>query len=148
VSQYGGIVSGNDVIVIVSEDATSCRSTDGGQTWTVAPTGLTQVLSHGVWTGHEFRFWGDDAYMIASTDGASWTKTKMTTPTRLGPVARSEGGTLVAVGDVWDGYDKQSFLRSTDGLTWETLPAGAFVPSHGIFYITYGHADPSTVCPK
>jgi hypothetical protein len=148
VSTYGGIVSGNGIIVIVSQDASACRSTDGGQTWTVAPTGLSQILSHGVWDGRQFLFWGDDAYMVTSADGATWTKTKMATPTRLGPVARSDAGTLVAVGNVWEGYDKQSFLRSTDGLTWNVLPATSFVPSHGIFYITFGYADPSSACAK
>jgi hypothetical protein len=146
VSTYGGIVSGNGVIVIVSQDATACRSTDGGKTWSVSPTGLTQILSHGVWTGTEFRFWGDDMYMVSSADGATWTKTPMATPTRLGPVARSDGGTLVAVGNVWEGYDQQTFYRSTDGLTWDKLPPTAFVPSHGIFYIAYGEAEPSPAC--
>lgn len=147
VSTYGGIVSGNDVIVIVDQSANACRSTDGGDTWSVVPTGLGQILSHGVWTGSEFRFWGDDAYMVSSPDGATWTKTPMVTPTRLGPVAQSASGTLVAVGNVWEGYDKQSFLRSTDGSTWEELPAGAFVASHPIFYLTAGWADPSAECP-
>ena len=29
-----------------------------------APTGLTQILSHGVWTGTDFLFWGDDETMV------------------------------------------------------------------------------------
>ena len=69
------------------------------------------------------------------------------TPKRIGAVGRSPSGTLVAVGSVWEGYDQQSFLRSTDGLTWEDLPSGSFVASHPIFYFTWGYADPSTVCP-
>lgn len=147
VSTYGGIVSGNDVIVIVDMQANACRSTDGGQTWSVAPTGLGQILSHGVWTGSEFWFWGDDGYRASSPDGATWTITPMTTPTRLGPVARSDAGTLVAVGNVWQGYDQQSFFRSTDGLAWEELEAPAFAPSHPIFYLSYGYGDASEVCP-
>jgi hypothetical protein len=146
-SYYGGIVAGNDLIVIVDQSGMSCRSTDGGQTWTSAPTGLKQVLSHPVWTGHDFLFWGDESFMISSPDGATWTKTPMVTPTRIGPVARSPSGTLVATSWVWGGYEQQYFLRSTDGLTWEALPAGAFVPSHPIFWMTFGYADPSTVCP-
>lgn len=147
VSTYGGIVSGNGIIVIVDMYANACRSTDGGQTWSVTPTGLTQVLSHGVWTGSEFQFWGDDAYMISSPDGATWTKTAMATPTRLGPVARSPSGTLVALGSVWTGYEGQEIMRSTDGLTWGTLPGSAFVQSHPIFYIGFGYGDPSGDCP-
>jgi hypothetical protein len=97
--------------------------------------------------GTEFLFWGDDAYMISSPDGVTWTKKAMLTPTRLGPVARSPNGTLVAVGNVWEGYDQQSFWRSSDGLTWEALPKTAFAPSHGIFYMAFGYADPSSACP-
>jgi hypothetical protein len=147
VSTYGGIVSGNGVTVIVDMDGNACRSTDGGDTWSVVPTGLTQVLSHGVWTGSEFWFWGDDSTRISSPDGVTWTQTPMTTPRRLGPVARSPEGTLVAVGNVWEGYEDLSFYRSTDGLEWEELAAGTFVPSHSIFYMAFGYADPSDVCP-
>jgi len=147
VSTYGGIVSANGVIVIVDQHANACRSIDGGKTWSVTATGATQVLSHGVWSGKEFRFWADDAYMMSSTDGASWTKTKMATPMRLGPVALGASGTLVATGSVWDGYDKQHFFRSTDGLTWKSLATTAFVQSHNIFYLAFGYADPSAACP-
>jgi hypothetical protein len=147
VSTYGGIVSGNDVIVIVDQHANACRSTDGGKTWSLTATGLTQVLSHGVWTGKEFRFWGDDAYMVTSADGATWSKTKMATPMRLGPVAMGGSGTLVGTGSVWDGYEKQHFFRSTDGLTWKSLATTAFVQGHNVLYLAFGYADPSTTCP-
>ncbi len=147
VSTYGGIVSGNGVILIVDQDANACRSTDGGDTWSVVPTGLTQILSHGVWTGSEFWFWGDDSTRVSSPDGVTWTQTPMATPTRLGPVARSPSGTLVAVGNVWEGYEQQRFLRSEDGLAWEELPAGSFDASHPIFYVTFGYAEPSSECP-
>jgi len=149
VSTYGGIVSGNDVIVIVDQQANACRSTDGGDTWSVVPTGLQQILSHGVWTASEFWFCGDDGYRASSPDGETWTVTPMATPHRLGPVAISDAGTLVAVGNVWQGYDAQSFFRSTDGLTWEALtPGAAFAPSHPIFYLTFGYAEPSALCQK
>lgn len=147
VSTYGGIVSANGIIVIVDQHANACRSTDGGKTWSVSATGATQVLSHGVWTGKEFRFWADDAYMLTSTDGASWTKTRMATPMRLGPVALGASGTFVATGSVWDGYEKQHFFRSTDGLTWKSLPTTAFAQGHSIFYLAFGYADPSAACP-
>lgn len=142
VSTYGGIVSGNGIIVIVDMAANACRSTDGGHTWSVAPTGLDQILSHGVWTGSEFVFWGDDAFMVSSADGESWTKTPMTTPTRIGPVAQNpETGSYVALGSVWTGYEGQQFMRSTDGLTWETLPDSQFTQSHPLFYITFGYGQ-------
>jgi hypothetical protein len=67
---------------------------------------------------------------------------------RLGPVARSASGTLVAAGPtVYTGYAQQQFWRSTDGLTWQTLAAGAFLPSHPIFHIVFGYADRTPACP-
>ena len=146
VSTYGGIVAGNGVFVIVDQAANSCRSTDGGETWSVFPTGVTEILSHGLWTGTEFRFWGGGG-MLSSADGMTWTKTAMKTPIRIGPVALGPSGTIVAVRNVWEGYDQQLFLRSTDGLTWESLPKTSFTPSHSVFYMTSGYADPSTICP-
>jgi hypothetical protein len=143
----GGILSGNGVIVIASEQGIACRSTDGGQTWTATPTGLTSLLSQGVWTGSQFLFWGDDSTMVSSPDGATWTKTPMVTPMRIGAVARGDSGTIVAISSVWQAYDAQTFLRSKDGLTWEVLPASAFVHSHPFFYMTFGYADPSEACP-
>jgi hypothetical protein len=144
---YGGIVSGNGIIVIVGQDAWACRSTDGGETWTVTPTGLNEVLSGGVWTGQEFWFWGDDGFRVSSPDGATWTKTPLTTPMRIEPLARADSGTIVAISNVWNGYEDQQFLRSTDGITWEVLPASAFTGSHPIFGITFGYAEPSARCP-
>jgi hypothetical protein len=71
----------------------------------------------------------------------------MTTPMRVGPVARSDKGTLVAISNVWGAYAQQQFIRSTDGLSWEVLPQTAFTPSHPIGYMAFGYADPSAVCP-
>ncbi|MEZ4447772.1 MAG: hypothetical protein R3B72_52330, partial [Polyangiaceae bacterium] len=147
VSTYGGIVSGNDVILIVDMAGNACRSTDGGETWSVTPTGATQVLSHGVWTGSAFAFWADDSVMITSPDGELWTTTPMATPIRLGPVARSADGAYVGFGSVWQGYEQQSLFRSTDGLTWEELGAPAYQQGHPIFYVTFGWGDPSEACP-
>jgi hypothetical protein len=148
IMDYGGIVSGNGIMVLVDYAGNACRTTDGGNTWSVAATGAAQIVSHGVWTGKEFWFWGDDAYLLRSSDGASWTKTPMTTPMRIEPVARNPvTGTLVAIADIWSGYAQQQFLRSTDGLSWEVLPKSAFVGSHPIHFMTFGYAEPSSVCP-
>ena len=108
----------------------------------------TIILSHGVFTGTEFWFWGDDGNRYSSTDGARWTATPMRTPRRIGPVARGDNGTLVAINNVWEGYDQQRFLRSVDGgLSWEELPRDRFRASHPIFYLSYGLAEPSEACP-
>lgn len=142
---YGSILGGNDVFVIVGESGKACRSVDGGNTWTIGPTGLSAIYSHGVWTGRVFQYWGDDGFLIESSDGLNWQKTPMTTPMRLGPVARSDAGHYVALGSVWEGYENQEFLRSTDGLRWE--PAASAPQSHPIFHISFGDGDPSTTCP-
>lgn len=148
VSTYGGILSGNGTILIVDESAHACRSTDGGQTWSVARIANTEIYSHGVFTGTEFWFWGNDGNRYSSTDGVRWTPTPLRTPVRIGPVARSDTGTLVAISNVWEGYAQQRMLRSVDdGLSWEELPASKFHRSHPIFYLAFGQAEPSELCP-
>lgn len=148
ISNYGGIVSGNGIIVMVDDSATACRSTDGGRTWSTSRLGATEIYSHGVFTGSAFWFWGADGRRYESTDGAAWTSTPMTTPLRIGPVARGDSGTLVATANVWQGYGEQSFLRSTDGgLTWEELAPPAFTPGHAIMEMAFGRGAASTLCP-
>jgi len=151
----GDILSGNGILLIVDQHGNACRSTDGGDHWFVSPTGLTSIPSHGMWSGSEFLYWGNDSpgtaapatAMISSSDGVTWKQTPMVTSTRIGPVARSDSGTFVAIPYYGDKYETQHFLRSTDGVTWESLPMGSFVQSHAIFRMTFGYADPSGVCP-
>jgi hypothetical protein len=38
-------------------------------------------------------------------------------------------------------------MRSTDGVTWTTLPMNAFLQSHAIFRMSFGYADASATCP-
>lgn len=143
---YGDLLSGNGIIVAVDTNGTVCRSLDGGDTWLGGNTGVNEIYSRGVWTGSEFWIWGQNM-RLSSTDGASWTATPQVTDVRLeGPVAISANGTLVAGENEWNGYDQQNFLRSTDGLTWDSLPSNAFTHSHPIFSIAFGDADPSAEC--
>jgi hypothetical protein len=102
-----------------------------------------------VFTGTEFWAWTHyDHVLLTSEDAETWSSTPMETQTTLGAVARSpETGTLVAVDSPWSGYDNLRFLRSTDGLTWDTLPDGAFAPGHPIFHIEFGRAERSAACP-
>jgi hypothetical protein len=146
-SEYGGITFGGGIAVIVDEQGNACRSTDGGDTWTASTTGAALVISHGVWTGSEFWYWGDDQSLLKSADGKTWTKTPMATPMRIGAVVRGPTGTLVAADGFWQGEGQMRFLRSTDGLTWELLSTSAAPSGHSIFYMAAGLADPSTVCP-
>jgi hypothetical protein len=143
---YGDIIGDGAVILMVDGDGHSCRSSDGGDTWTSSIITDQRIASSGVWTGEEFWFWGS-GNRYRSTDGATWTTEAIDADADVGPVARSDEGTLVAVNNVWLGYDEQVFLRSTDGLVWDTLDAGAYTPGHPIFFMTHGYADASEVCP-
>jgi hypothetical protein len=142
----GGIAHGNGVIVMVSAQGVGCRSTDGGKTFASAPLGGT-VRGRLLWTGAEFMTWGQRG-LYRSRDGAAWTA-QATVPANLliGPVARGDSGTFVAVKDEWQQwYAKQEFYRSTDGVTWEVLPRTAFAGSHPISFIAFGHGVRPAAC--
>jgi hypothetical protein len=148
VGSYGGMAAGGGVIVGVGDDGVACRSTDGGDTWTLGSVGGEGVYSRLLWTGDEFVAWAPGV-RYTSPDGETWTATP-TTPEGvwLGAVAMSEAtGTFAANGRVWDGYETQSFLRSENGVDWEYLPAGAFEGGHWIFEMAFGWAEPSEQCP-
>jgi hypothetical protein len=142
----GGILGAGENLVIVDSNGTSCVSVDGGDHWNVYPTGVTQIPSQGVWTGSELVFWSQNM-MLHSSDGTSWQATPQATQTPIGPVARSDQGTFVAIRYLFDGYDRQHFMRSPNGTTWSTLPDWSIVQSHPIFHIAFGYADPSDLCP-
>lgn len=146
-SYVRNIAYGAGTIAIFSGSGSVCTSTDGGDTWTLQQV-AGSLSSSGVWTGSEF-FVYDGATLYRSADGASWTSQVVDPPdVRIGALARSDAGTFVAHKDAWEGwYEDQEMYRSTDGLTWERLPAGAFVPSHPINFIQFGYAEPSAVCP-
>lgn len=146
VGTYGGIVYGNGIIAMIGEGS-SCRSLDGGQTWSVTQFTQDLVIANPIFDGQKFLVWANNN-RYTSTDAETWTMTPMSTPTGLAAVARNPvTGTLVAVDSVWSGYEMQSFLRSTDGLVWEELSQGSYVKSHPIFHIEFGYAEPSAVCP-
>jgi hypothetical protein len=146
-SYVRNIAYGAGTIAIFSGNGTVCASTDGGDTWTLHQVGGS-LSSTGVWTGTEF-FVYEGSTLHRSADGARWTSQAVDPPdVNIGALARSDGGTFVAHRDAWEGwYDEQEMYRSTDGVTWERLPAGAFVPSHPINFIEFGYAQPSAVCP-
>ncbi len=160
----GGFAYGNGAIVVLGGNGVACRSLDGGDTWTETSIG-GNVGGRLLFGGGEFVTWGSTPdytpVRFTSTDGVSWT----TTPTKvakknpdgttsssagpsIGAVARSEAGTYVAVNGGWQQwYDKQRFYRSNDGVNWDELPAGSYVGSHPIQFISFGVAEKSADCP-
>ncbi|MEM7135675.1 MAG: hypothetical protein AAF500_03800 [Myxococcota bacterium] len=143
----GGFAYGNGTIVAIGSDSIACRSTDGGATWTSTTIGGT-ITSQIVWNGSEFMVWGSGK-LYRSMNGSSWSSMN-TSPgnLRLGPVAVSNDGTLVAVRGGWQvWYGDQEFYRSTDGVNWQTLAAGQFVGSHPIRFIAFGHGQKPAACP-
>jgi hypothetical protein len=57
-------------------------------------------------------------------------------------------GTFVAVKGGWQvWYEQQRFYRSTDGVTWDELPDGAYRQGHPITAMVAGFAQRSSVCP-
>lgn len=152
-----GVVGDAKAFVVVGSDGVACTSTDQGKSFTSASMGGT-VDGSPVATGTRFYAWGADPtyarVRFESVDGKAWTKAKTSVRSvagngpELGPVARSATtGTFVGVRGGWmQWYEKQVFYRSEDGLVWDALPAGAFVPSHPIRGITFGHVDKSAVC--
>lgn len=150
VGAYGGILYGNGIIALIGEGEV-CRSLDGGDTWTIVSVldGDEIFVGTPVFTGTEFMAWSHYSHVrYTSPDAATWTATPMTTETSLGAVARNpDTGTLVAVGSVWTGYEDQRFMRSSDGLEWESIPDTAFAASHPIHYIGFGYGERSAACP-
>lgn len=148
VSTYGGIVYGNGIIAMIGEGS-ACRSLDGGDTWTLSTFTDDLIVANPIFREGAFWVWShNDHVRFTSADALTWTETPMTTPTTLAAVSQNPTtGTLVAVSSMWQGYDAQAFLRSSDGLTWEALGDGAFVKSHPIFDVQFGYADPSAACP-
>lgn len=141
----GGIAYGNDTLVVLNGDGLACRSTDGGQTFTSADLGAN-VSSDLIFDGAKFMAWSY-GNLHESSDGESWTTTPLTQSIEIGPVAQSSDGTLVAVNGGWQvWYEQQAYFRSADGITWEALPGTAFVGSHPIFDIAFGHGIAPAAC--
>lgn len=140
-----GIAGGGGTIVLVKENGSYCRSTDGGATFTSGQIG-TGPLSQVIWTGNEFMVWGGGR-RFSSQDGLTWqTAALVPANVKITAVARSNKGTFVSVQQSWNAwYEKQTFLRSDDGLNWQRLPAGAFNGSHPIEYIVYGNVATSVM---
>jgi hypothetical protein len=147
IGDHGGIATGNGILLVLGADGVACRSTDGGLNFSEASVGQ-EVLSDLLFDGTRFVVWSR-GQRHRSTDGATWVA-ESTSPSDLaiGPVAISNGGTIVAVNDGWQQwYDNQVFYRSTDGLSFERLNANAYSGSHPVRDIVFGYAPDGVVCP-
>lgn len=151
---------GNGIFVTVAWNnsmnaSVVCRSSDGAQTWSSTTIAGEYMESRPLWTGTEFMVWSNGK-VHRSVDGTAWTT--MNTQTRrngtlsggpnIGPAARSEGGTFVAVRGGWQvWYDQQRFYRSTDGIIWDELAMSDYTQGHPVTAMAAGFASRSTVCP-
>jgi hypothetical protein len=154
----GGLAVQGGVALVVGGDGVACRSTDSGDTWVEVQLGGS-VSGRLVVTGTAFETWGEvggQPVRFRSSDGAAWTTDPLTVnlaaggtasgPT-VGAVARGPNGTYVAVNGGWDQwYERQRFYRSTDGVTWDELAAGAFTGGHPVRFAAAGAVDVGT-CP-
>ncbi len=146
------ILTGNNVAVIITTDGKSCRTGDGGRTWTLHSISTSSVTPYGIFNQGLFLAWGNSGGKVtrwSSADGMTWTATAMNTNTTVGAVGKSPLGTLVTTNGLWTDYKSQVFLRSTDGgLTWNSLPSANYVKSHGIHRFGSGYIRENTLCRR
>ncbi len=150
-------LTGNGIAVIITSNRQACRSVDGGNTWTLheitAEKATGMFFQFGIFANGKFMTWGlmngigENGTRYSSADGATWDEVRTNGPIWVGAVGVTPTGTLVAT-NLNGGYENQAFYRSTDdGLTWNALPAGAFVQSQPILRFGAGTIQPNTLCP-
>lgn len=148
IQSQGGIARVGNVIVIAGGESNVCRSTDEGVTWTLhtLPGDARPSSSSLIATSTEFLMWTYGA-LLRSSDGMTWNRTPTEPSIEVGAVARSPGGTFVAVRGGWTHwYDQQYFYRSLDGIRWEQLGLADAPQGHPILWLTYGEVSPSLAC--
>jgi hypothetical protein len=128
-----------------------CRSNDGGIHWTKHELpDVSYTESVPIWDGQLFHTWAENRNHYFSADGIHWNQTQ-TLPgagVQLGAVERNPyTGTFVGVSSWPANYENQKFYRSSDGTTWDALEENQYTQSHAINNITFGYANPSSVCP-
>jgi hypothetical protein len=147
-----GIVGTGDTIVLARsggvDAAEFCVSVDGGHVWTEVDIGDVSLESRLIRADDAFLVWSAGTRW-SSTDGLRWTATPTEPSINTGAVAHDDEGHFVAVRGGWQvWYADQEFYRSADGVTWEVLAESAFVGSHPINHIAFGHiAADTSACP-
>jgi len=134
--------AGSSAVGLKASTNAVCTTSDGGQSWTLLS--LPGRPYGGFWKNGTFYFWANQK-MYTSSDAISWLTTDLITPgVSFGEMAMSDIGTFVMSNANWGNwYEKQKFYRSTDGVTWQTIPNGAFVGSHPIRRMVFGYVSPN-----
>lgn len=147
IAPEAGFAYANNTLIMASfAGGYACRSLDGGRTFTKhdMPAGPSSNI---LWDGEAFVGYAQGV-RLRSVDGATWTATPTTPKSlHLGAVARSDTG--VYVGARWGVVRNADvrLYRSEDGLTWQTLDAGAYPAGQPITAIAFGRAPADAVCP-
>jgi hypothetical protein len=149
------ITSGNNIFVSMTSSI-ACVSTDQGRRWERVTFSGSNINAGPLWTGSEFMAWSS-SQVYRSANGRQWTSTPLVyrLPTggagqsvELDPITRSPQGTFVAVRGGWNQwYEQQRFYRSTDGITWNELPATAYKKSHPMTHLVWAEVSRSSICP-
>ena len=148
--QSQGAVGGGGTLVITHASGKLCVSTDGAKTFVVVETTAKSSVSRPVFDGTRFHFWSRGTHHTSS-DGLSWRDEPMVSPQPdLGAVAYNPAtGTFAAVKGAWQAwYEKQRFLYSQDGTTWQELGPEDAKRGHRIRHIAFGWAPAGFVCPE
>jgi len=136
IGQEGGIAYGNNTLVLVGGNGTTCRLRDNGADRKVGSLG-TAIRGKLFFTGGAFWI-GNGDHGFTSTDGETWTRVAFTPKVSIHAIARGDSGTYVGVEN-----SGGKFYRSTDGKNWAPAqgPAG---PS--LFRVVFGYGSPSETC--
>jgi len=97
------------------------RSTDNS--FWITSTDGTQSIRDVIWTGTQYVAVGEAGAIKTSPDGLTWTAQTSGVPDVALLGVAWNGTALVAVGH--DDSFQSHVLRSTDGITWDLLPAGS-----------------------
>lgn len=142
-----GLLAHDATLIVVGWSGGLCTSTDRGQTWAVRQV-ASGFTSNGVFAQGAFLLW-NGATRYRSVDGLTWTSAQSTpSDVSIGPVTVTAAGTLVAFKGGWQSeYAFERIYRSSDGLSWQVLPATAHAHSHPITHLISGPLRASSVCP-
>ncbi|MCB9596012.1 MAG: exo-alpha-sialidase [Sandaracinaceae bacterium] len=126
-----------------AETGVLCTSVDGGETWTAARVADGEHLTNSIYTGSEHVVYAPTR-AFRSPDGLTWTESASDTDVGVVGYDPSSASYVAVLRN--RSYDAQRFLRSTDGGTWEELPAGAHVRGHPITHIAFGYGATDGAC--